>query len=202
MAIKPTYEELEERVKQLEQETEKRKQAEEALRQSQPQIKQFLAITGVIFVALDNEGNITLINEYGLEMLGYQREELLGKNWFKTCLPYGYQKDFLDVYHQLMKGEIEPVEYYENPILKKNGEARIIAWHNTMIKDPEGKTVGILSSGEDVTDRLKTEKHLREAYDIINRSPAVTFLWKNIEGWPVEFVSENVKKLFGYSGND
>ncbi|MBC2710175.1 MAG: PAS domain S-box protein, partial [Desulfosarcina sp.] len=39
-------------------------------------------------------------------------------------------------------------------------------------------------------------------YDIINRSPAVTFLWKNIEGWPVEFVSENVKKLFGYSGND
>jgi PAS domain S-box-containing protein len=40
-----------------------------------------------LFVALDTKGNITLINECGLETLGYQKEELFGKNWFKTCLP-------------------------------------------------------------------------------------------------------------------
>ncbi|MEM2128951.1 MAG: ATP-binding protein, partial [Candidatus Methanomethylicaceae archaeon] len=33
---------------------------------------------------------------------------------------------------------------------------------------------------------------------IINKSPAVTFLWKNEEGWPVEYVTENVS-IFGYS---
>jgi len=48
----------------------------------------------------------------------------------------------------------------------------------------------------------ETEKRLREAYEIIKRSPAVTFLWKNIEGWPVEFVSENVRELLGYSAED
>lgn len=39
-----------------------------------------------------------------------------------------------------------------------------------------------------------------EAHKIINRSPVVTFLWKNEKGWPVEFVSENVVNLTGYSG--
>jgi len=77
----------------------------------------------------------------------------------------------------LMKGEIEPVEYYENPILRKDGEECIIAWHNTILKDPEGKSIGILSSGEDITGRIKTEKRLREAYDIINKSPAVAILF-------------------------
>ncbi len=202
MAKMPTYEKLQQRIKELEHEIEKRRQAEKALIESKHQNEQFLAIAGVIYIALDFEGKITLINEYGLETLGYRREELLGKNWFKTCLPHGYQKDVLDVYQQLMKGEIEPVEYYENPILKKDGEECIIAWHNTILKDPEGKTVGILSSGEDITGRIKTEKRLREAYDIINRSPVVTFLWKNIEGWPVDFVSENVINLFGYSATD
>jgi PAS domain S-box-containing protein len=47
--------------------------------------------------------------------------------------------------------------------------------------------------------RIRTEKALQEAYSINNRSPAVAFLWKNTKGWPVEFVSDNVSELFGYS---
>jgi len=55
---------------------------------------------------------------------------------------------------------------------------------------------------QEAEKRKQTEKRLREAYRIVKRSPAVTFLWKNIEGWPVEFVSENVMGLFGYSADD
>ena len=50
--------------------------------------------------------------------------------------------------------------------------------------------------------RKRTEKSLHEAYRIINRTPAVTFLWKNLEGWPVEFVSDNVIELFGYTAEE
>ena len=45
-------------------------------------------------------------------------------------------------------------------------------------------------------------KKLKEIKDIIERSPAVAFLWKNQENWPVEFVSNNVNNIFGYSAND
>jgi PAS domain S-box-containing protein len=37
---------------------------------------------------------------------------------------------------------------------------------------------------------------------IVNRSPAVAFRWRNEEGWPVEFVAENVERLLGYSAAD
>lgn len=202
MAKKPTYEELQQKVYELEQEKEKYRQAEMALRESKHQAQQYLAIAGVIFLALDKNGNITLINECGLEIFGFRREELLGKNWFTTCLPDRFQDGVADVYHQLMRGEIEPAEYYQNPILRKDGKERIIRWHNTVLRNPGGEIIGTLSSGEDVTARLKVEKQLKEASNIINRSPAVAFLWKNQEGWPVEFASANVAKLFGYPADD
>jgi len=164
--------------------------------------KQYLDLPGVIFVVLDKEGNITLINENGLETLGYRREELLDKNWFKTCLPRRFRREVLDVHHQLMEGTIEPIDYYENPILRKDSSERVIAWNNAVLRNSSGEIIGTISSGEDITERLNIEKRLKETYNIINKSPAVTFLWENLEGWPVEFVSDNVIKLFGYSATD
>lgn len=40
------------------------------------------------------------------------------------------------------------------------------------------------------------------AHEIINSSPAVAVLWKNIKQWTVHFVSENVIHLLGYSAQD
>ncbi len=57
----------------------------------------------------------------------------------------------------------------------------------------------ILTIATNISDRKRTEQALSVAYKIINRSPAVVFLWRNEEEWPVEFVSENVENLFGYT---
>jgi len=51
----------------------------------------------------------------------------------------------------------------------------------------------------EIDEHKRTEKALQEAYSIINKSPAVAFLWKNEEEWPVEFVSDNVSELIGYN---
>ncbi|MHA1212829.1 MAG: PAS domain S-box protein, partial [Candidatus Heimdallarchaeota archaeon] len=48
---------------------------------------------------------------------------------------------------------------------------------------------------EDLQNAFNEQEELNK---IINLSPAVVFLWKNEENWPVEFVSENVIQ-FGYS---
>ena len=65
-----------------------RKKAEAALLSERNRAQQYLDIAGVMFVVLDAKGCVTLINRKGLEILGYGREEdLLGKNWFDTCIP-------------------------------------------------------------------------------------------------------------------
>ena len=60
----------------------------------------------------------------------------------------------------------------------------------------------------DITEQKQAQVELEKSYErlkelgnIINSSPGVLFLWKNSKGWPVEFVSENVKQ-FGYTRED
>ena len=60
----------------------------------------------------------------------------------------------------------------------------------------------VLKVHHDTGELRQVNKKLRAAYQIINRSPAVAFVWKNAEGWPVEFVSDNVEKLFGFTAEE
>jgi PAS domain S-box-containing protein len=48
---------------------------------------------------------------------------------------------------------------------------------------------------------FKIAEERRELEFIIDRSPIVIFLWKNAEGWPVEYVSNNIRR-FGYVPDD
>ena len=62
-----------------------------------------------------------------------------------------------------MTGEVESTEYYENPVVTKDDEQRNIAWHNTVLRDDGGNIIGTLSSGEDITERVRAEETLRES---------------------------------------
>jgi PAS domain S-box-containing protein len=131
--------------------------------QERDRAQQYLDIAGAMLVAIDAKGEITLINRKGCDIIGFEEGRLLGKNWFDTCLPSKVRKTVKSVFNQLIAGEIESIEYYENPVLTKSGEERLIAWRNTMLRDQAGNIVGTLSSGEDITDRKRTEEALRES---------------------------------------
>ena len=146
--------------KKLNYEITERRQVEEALRKSEETANKYLSVAGVAFVALDCNGYILLINQKGLDILGYQQDELLGKNWFEICVPEGLRNDVSNIFNLLISGTLEPVKYVESSVIRKDGTERIIAWHNTILIDTDGKIEGTLSSGEDVTDRKRSEEAL------------------------------------------
>jgi len=67
----------------------------------------------------------------------------------------------------VLAGELAPFEYFENPILTKDGEERLIAWHNTLLTDEGGHITGTLSSGVDITERKRAEEEVRTANEKI-----------------------------------
>jgi len=134
------------------------KQASNMLQQERDRAQTYLDVAAVAMIALDNEGRITLVNRQGLTMLGYSEGELLGKDWFATCIPDRLRSSVRDVYKQLIAGEVDPVKYYENPILTKGGEERLVAWHNVVLLDDAGNITGTLSSGQDITERVRAEE--------------------------------------------
>jgi two-component system, cell cycle sensor histidine kinase and response regulator CckA len=117
--------------------------------------QQIVEVAEVMLVALDDTGRVTLINPKALTILGYDHaDDLLGRDWFETCVPPALSAPVKGAFGQLMAGDLEPVEYYENPVITASGEERTIAWRNALIHDDAGHIVGSLSSGSDITDRL------------------------------------------------
>ncbi|MFH0822521.1 MAG: PAS domain S-box protein, partial [Pseudomonadota bacterium] len=140
-----------------------RKKAEEAVRRERDKAQSYLDIAGVMIVVIDSEQNAVLANKKACAVLGWDEDEVVGRNWFDTFLPEPGRETVKEAFTDAMAGKIELSEYYENPVLTKQGEERLIAWHNSVLRDPEGRSVGTLSSGEDITARRMAESALRES---------------------------------------
>ena len=139
--------------------------SDETLKESIHEIKKaketaetYLNLAGVILIAINVKGDITLVNKKGCEIIGYKRKEIIGKNWFTNFIPKRLRKKTFDYFKELISNRIKPVEYHENPVFTKCGEERLIAWHDILLKDDRGKITGRFSSGEDITERKKLEK--------------------------------------------
>ena len=164
-------------------------EAEEELRRERDRAQAYLDIAEVMLVALDAGGHVTLINRKGCRLLGYEDpDELIGRDWFKTCLPKGAVERTRGVFRKMMAGEVEPVEYYENPILTKAGEPREMAWHNALLRDPTGRILGALSSGEDITERRVAERALENTVSLLSRSEETS----HVGSWELDLVEDRL----------
>ena len=126
-------------------------------------IKSYLNLADVIILVLGSDQRIHLINQKGCEILGYNESQVLGKNWFDYFVPERLREGIRQVFFQIVSGETERVEFFENPVLTSSGEERVIAWRNAVLRDDKGKIVEILSTGEDVTARRQTEEALKNS---------------------------------------
>ncbi len=140
-----------------------RKIIEGQIKEERDTCQRYLDLAGTLFVASDTHGIVTLINQKCSEVLGYPKEEIVGKNWFEHFIPERPRADVFQVSQKLLAGEIEPAQYYENPVLTKSGTERLIAWHNTILTDKDGTICGHISSGTDITERKAMEEQLRES---------------------------------------
>ena len=140
------------------------KAAETALRRERDRNQRYLDSVQSIMVALDTEGRISMISRYGCELLGYRENELLGQNWFDTCLPKpeGMERIY-PLFLKLLDGNLQDTEYVENEVLCRDGQRKMVAWHNTHFTNEAGNIVGILCSGEDITHLRLAEASLRES---------------------------------------
>ncbi len=140
-----------------------RKKLQEVLRQEKERAEKYLRMAGFIIIGININGEINLINKKGCDVLKCKESEAVGKNWFDNFVPAQNRGEIMSVFKKLVSGEIGIVEYYENPVLTKDGSERTIAWYNSLVRDDSGNIVGTISSGEDITERRVAEKKLKQA---------------------------------------
>jgi PAS domain S-box-containing protein len=140
-----------------------RRSSEASLRRERDRARLYFDTAGVMLVVLRADRRVRAINRAGAEILGAPAAEIVGKDWIHSFIPARLRSTAAAIFEAYLEG----VEYAdargEGIVLRANGEERTIAWRNRLLRDAEGRTIGILSSGEDVTERRRAQLAHRES---------------------------------------
>ncbi|MCC7555473.1 MAG: PAS domain S-box protein [Methanoculleus marisnigri] len=150
------------------------KSSEERLRREKNRLAQYLDIAGALFVVLDRDGRVALINRRASEVLGCPADAAVGEPWTERFIPPTERERCRALFTELMQGEIGVNERVRMPVATVDGGERIIAWHNTVLRDGNGAVCGILSSGEDITEQQHAEEALGRANAKLNLLAGIT----------------------------
>jgi PAS domain S-box-containing protein len=120
----------------------------------------------MIVVELDKNGNVEYINPFFEKISQFTSAEILGKHWVTHFTPPDLSSFLENTFQEILNNNAH--EYYCNPILTKSGEKRIIAWRNCVLKNNLEECIGLISIGEDITERHYLEKMKSEFVSVVS----------------------------------
>ena len=162
------------------------RQRERDLATSEARYRSVISNAPVVIFQFDEQGVLTLNEGKGLTHVGLVAGATVGHSLFELYHNYPqvceHARRAISGESQHFTSEISNTVFdvYFNPV-----------------RDGDGP-IQVLGVAVDITERQRAEEALRQANLVVENSPVMLFRWKAEEGWPVAFVSHNVKQL-GYS---
>jgi diguanylate cyclase (GGDEF)-like protein/PAS domain S-box-containing protein len=132
--------------------------AQQRLSESQELFRNTLENVALAAVQLDTRGRVVYCNPHLAAMLGRPAETVVGCDWFAEFVAEDHAST-REGHLRTMRGELE-LPHTENQIVTAGGERRVISWSTIIRHDIDGTAVGVISLGEDVTERRRTEQRV------------------------------------------
>ena len=198
MTKKLAYEELEQRLDQLEKEAAKRKQAERSLKKSEEEHQTILESIEDGYYEVNIPGDFTLVNDSFCKILGYSKEEITGTN-YKQHMDQENTKRAYQAFNKVFRTG-QPTKGFEHQILRRDGDKRYLDISVSLIKDSEGNGIGFRGIMRDITERRQAEGGL-----IRTKSFLQNIFNSSIDGitstdlyGKVLYTSPRIKDILGY----
>lgn len=180
-----------------------RKKTEEVIRKSEERYRTIFESTNDVVVLLDNKGRIVDVNPRIVDVGGYSRDQVIGKD-FRTLTKIMPKKSVAILaknFVLMMLGrDVSPyeVEMYRGDGTKLNIEVRSVA-----IKDRD-KIIGVLANLRDVTERKQMEEALRESeekYKTLTEDAPIGIYFNDFGGTFL-FGNKRAEEIVGYKRDE
>ncbi|MCF8064348.1 MAG: transporter substrate-binding domain-containing protein [Desulfarculaceae bacterium] len=136
-----------------------RRRGEAALRESEAKFRAAFDSAPEGMALVDDQRRFLRVNRRLCEMLGYSKDELIGKSFNKFTHPDDRQAG-RDRWRKLLAGDVS-INQVEKRYLNKNGDIVWVMVSNAAIRDEHGNVQYILSHIYDITQRKNAEEALR-----------------------------------------
>jgi len=130
----------------------------------------YFYVAPAFMIVIQANETVMDINDKGLEILGCNREDIIGKNWFDNYIPEEERERVRNDFKLLIKGLKQGTnDAYENSIITCTGKLKSISWYNNLIKDTQGNIIATISTGEDITKVIELEHEILESNGLFTR---------------------------------
>lgn len=155
-------------------------------------IKTLLNLSADIITVLNEDGTILYESDSISSILGYEKEELIGKNAFT----YVHKDDVTRVYNDFQKGITNKGKTIISSFRfrRSNGEYVYLESSGAKYGDKTNDKLVIIS--RDITSRINTEKNLNRLSTAVEQSSSIVVI-TDIDG-KIEYVNKKFSELTGY----
>ena len=169
MGGKPGSKKLKKRLKEDEVKEVERSQVESALRECEERFRSLYARSPLGYQSLDESGHINEINQAWVDILGYPKEEVIGRP-FGDFLHPDWQEYCKENFSRFLAiGDILGVEL---EMVRKDGEVITVFFNGKILRDNKGNFKQMPCVLLDITDRKQAEEDTEQLRDELQAARA------------------------------
>jgi PAS domain S-box-containing protein len=137
----------------LKQEVSDRKRAEQELTASEAKYRELIDNANALILRLALDGRVTYVNDHAEAFFGYSAADIVGRHVVGSIVPPRESETGRDLAALIDAILADPAayEFNENENITREGRRVIVRWGNRSILDRDGKRIGVLCIGQDIT---------------------------------------------------
>lgn len=152
---------------------------------------------------LDPDGRVVLWNKAAEDISGYRRDEVMGTDEIWQWLyPDEHERTRIRARAEEILRDDGEVVGYETCITTRDGRQRLLSWNSRSLRDEDGRIVGSIAIGQDITEIREATNALqqreRQLSTLMDNLPGMAYRCCYDEYWTMLFVSNGCRELTGY----
>ncbi|MBC8768642.1 PAS domain S-box protein [Arenibacter sp. BSSL-BM3] len=179
------------------------KTVENALVKEKKLLRQYMDTSPSMFLVINKDHTVELVNKRTCEILGIEQDAILHKDWFTEFIPKRNKKQLIELFESIFEDKLNLPNFYENHVVSKGGQERLIQWNNAALRNGNNEIVGVVSSGLDITDT----KLIQNTLNIRNRAleaagNGIVIVDAHDPELPIIYCNQSFTHITGYEGSE